>query len=151
MASHPLIRASVSCGTTNVSALILRLLLPPRGCDLLLVLPPIAEAMRALLLRLFLGDLLLQPGAIALGVLHPHLVLTGIVGERRLVDHRDTLLDGAYGLAHTAAAAGRHIGVVQVLRGDVEAGVGALQPTQSALHAFVEIDHRTHRAGRVLL
>src|SRR5919108_2029610 len=150
IASQPLISASVSCGTTNVSALILHLLLPLQRRDLLVVLASMVEAMAAMCALLPRSDLLLQPPSIGLCILLPHLVLTGVVGERRLIDHGDAVLHRADGFAHATPAARLHIGIIQVLSGHIEAGIGALEPTQGAFDAGVEIDHRPHRPRRVL-
>src|SRR6266511_3483993 len=137
IASQPLISASVSCGTTNVSALILCLLLPLQRRDLLVVLASMVEAMGAMFALFSRGDLLLQPAAVGLGILLPHLVLTGVVGKRRFVDHGDAVLHRADGLTHATPAAGLHVGIIQMFRGYIEAGIGALQPTQGALDAGV--------------
>src|SRR5262249_22826175 len=151
IASQPLISASVSCGTTNVSALILRLLLPLQRRDLLVVLTPMVEAMGAMFAPLSRSDLLLQPPSIDLCILLPHLVLTGVIGERCLIDHGDAVLHWADGLAHATPTARLPVGIIQVLRGHIEAGIRALKPTQGALDACIEIDHRPHRPRRVLL
>src|SRR5262245_20835714 len=90
--------------------------------------PHVIEALRAPLLvliaepepvradgRLVVADLLAQPGLILLLVLAPHLPLTRVVLEHRLVHHRDAVLDRAHRLAHAAAAARLHVGVVGVV------------------------------------
>src|SRR5262245_48854266 len=118
--------------------------------ELLLVLAPEAEAMRADG-RLFVADLLGHPGLILLLVLAPHLPLTRVVLEHRLVHHRDAVLDRAHCLADAAATARLHVGVVGVVGHHVEAGVRALDPAERALHARVEVDDRPHRARRELL
>ena len=80
-----------------------------------------------------------------------HLPLAGVVVEGGLVHHRDAVLHWADRLADAAAAAGFHVGVVEALWGDVEAGVRALEPAESALHARVEVDDRPHGAGENFL
>src|SRR5713101_4783983 len=117
---------------------------------LLIVLPAEAEAVRArdVLLRV---DLVGHPRLVRALVLAPHLPLAGVVLEGRLADHRDTFLRGADRLAHAAAAARFHVGVVQAVGRHVEAGVGALDPAERALDALVEVDDRAHGARRVFL
>src|SRR5213594_3102147 len=53
--------------------------------------------------------------------------------------------------SHAAAAARLHVGVVGAVGHDVEAGVGALNPAERALHARVEVDDGPHRPRRELL
>src|SRR5678815_1693741 len=118
--------------------------------DLLLVLPPEAEAVRADGVRLVL-DLGGHPGEVAGLVPAPHLPLAGIVVEGRLADHRDAVLHRAHRLADPAAAARVHVGVIQAVRCYVEAGVRTLDPAERAFDARVEVDDRTHRPGRELL
>src|SRR5919109_852193 len=151
IASQPLISASVSCGMTKVSALMLGVLLPLQRGNFLVVLASMMETMRPMFDGFRRGDLLLQPSFVDLSVLFPHLILTAVVSEGGLVHHGDALFHRAHGLAHAAAAAGLHVGIIQMLGGDIEAGIGTLQPAQGALDAFIEIDHRPHRARRVLL
>src|SRR5919108_6113849 len=100
IASQPLISASVSCGMTNVSALMLGVLLLLQRCDFVGVLAPMMEAMSTMLGRVRRGDLLLHPALVDLRVLFPHLVLTGVVGEGGFVDHGDAMFHRAHGLAH---------------------------------------------------
>src|SRR5262249_61174858 len=100
----------------------------------LLVLAAEAEPVRAAG-RLLVADLLGHPGLVLLLVLAPHLPLTRVVLEHRLVDHRDAVLDRADRLAHAAAAARLHVGVVRAVGHHVEARVGALDPAERALHA----------------
>src|SRR5215467_12807058 len=118
--------------------------------ELLLVLTAEPEPVRADG-RLLVADLLAQPGLILLLVLAPHLPLTRVVLEHRLVHHRDAVLDRAHSLADATAAARLHVGVVGVVGHHVEAGVRALDPAERALHARVEVDDRPHRARRELL
>src|SRR6185503_19330884 len=84
-------------------------------------------------------------------VFAPYLPLAVVVGEDRLVDHGDAVFHRAHRLAHTAAAARLHVGVEGGVGHHVEAGVGARDPAEVALHAGIEVDDRAHGAGRVLL
>src|SRR5262247_4263448 len=118
--------------------------------ELLLVLAAEAEPVRADG-RLLVADLLGHPGLVLLLVLAPHLPLARVVLEHRLVDHRDALLDRANRLADAAAAARLHVGVVGAVGHDIEAGIGALDPAEGALHARVEVDDGAHRPRRELL
>src|SRR5262245_11721919 len=118
--------------------------------ELLLVLTAEAEPVRADG-RLLVADLVGHPGLVLLLVLAPHLPLARVVVEHRLVDHRDAVLDGADRLADAAAAARLHVGVVGAVGHHVEAGVGALDPAERALHARVEVDDRAHGPRRELL
>src|SRR5437879_1231988 len=118
--------------------------------DLLLVLAAEAEAVGTHG-GLLVADLLRHPGRVLVLVLAPHLPLARVVVEHRLVDHRDALLDRADCLAHATAAARLHVGVVAAVGHDVEAGVGALDPAEGALHARVEVDDRAHRPRGELL
>src|SRR6185369_16997057 len=115
--------------------------------DLLLVLPPEAEAVRADDVRLVL-DLRRHPGEIAGLVPAPHLPLARIVVEGRLADHRDAVLHRAHRLADPAAAARVHVGVVETVGRDIKTRIGALDPAERALDARVEVDDRPHRPGR---
>src|SRR4029453_19108963 len=118
--------------------------------DLLLVLAAEAEAVRA-------GDVLLavdlvgHPGLVLALVVAPHLPLARVVLEGVLAHHGHAVLGRAHRLADAPAAAGLHVGVVEAVRGDVEARVGALDPAERALHALVEVDHRPHGASGELL
>src|SRR5713226_9747063 len=96
-------------------------------------------------------DFLQQPLLVAFLVLVPHLPLAVVVAELRLIDHGDAFLHRADGFADAAAAARLHIRVVEAVRGDVEAGVRALQPAQRTLDASVEIHYWSHRARAELL
>src|SRR6058998_3699134 len=118
--------------------------------ELLLVLAAEAEAVRAYG-GVLVADLRRHPGLVAALVLAPHLPLARVVVEHRLVDHGDAVLHRTHRLAHAAAAARLHVGVVRPVGHDVEAGVGALDPAERALHARVEVDDRAHRARRELL
>src|SRR4029453_5361950 len=118
--------------------------------ELLLVLAAEGEAVGAPG-GLLVADLLCHPGRVLVLVLAPHLPLARVVVEHRLVDHGDALLDRADRLAHAAAAARLHVGVVGAVGHDIEAGVGALDPAESALHARVEVDDRAHRPCGELL
>src|SRR5512132_911563 len=91
IASQPLISASVSCGITNVSALMLGVLLLLQRCDFVGVLAAMMEAMSTMFSRFRRSDLLLQPSLVDLGILFPHLILTGVVGEGGFVDHGDAI------------------------------------------------------------
>src|SRR5712692_903013 len=93
--------------------------------DLLLILSPVTEAVRPLRARAML-DFLQQPLLVAFLVLLPHLPLAVVIAELRLVDHGDAFLHRADRFADSTAATRLHIRVVQAVRGDVEAGVGAL-------------------------
>src|SRR5882724_6906555 len=112
--------------------------------ELLLVLAAEAEAVRAHG-GVLVADLLLHPGLVPLLVVPPHFPLARVVVEHRLVDHRDALFHRADRLAHAAAAARLHVAVVTASGHDVEAGVGALDPAERALHTRVEVDDGTHR------
>ena len=115
---------------------------PPRVevlLELLLVLAAEAEAVRARR-RLLVADLVDQPRLVHGLVLAPHLPLARVVGEDRLVDHGDAVLHRAHRLAHAAAAARLHVGVEGGVGHHVEAGVGARDPAEVALHAGVEVD-----------
>src|SRR5437899_5824966 len=170
-ASLPEIRSSLSssvaagaAGVTTamvLTLLVLRVLAGDAGDDLgsaflevllelLLVLAAEPEPVRADR-RVLVADLLGHPGLIRGLVLAPHLPLARVVLEHRLVDHRDAVLDGAHRFAHAAAAARFHVGVVGAVGHDVEAGVGALDPAERALHAGVEVDDRPHRPRGELL
>src|SRR5439155_6044831 len=173
-ASLPEIRSSLSssvaagaAGVTTAIAglrlnrLVLRVLARDAGGDLdtatvevflklLLVLAAEAEAVRAHR-GVLVADLLRHPGLVPLLVVPPHLPLARVVVEHRLVDHRDALFHRADRLAHAAAAARLHVGVVGAIGHDVEAGVGALDPAERALHARVEVDDGPHRPRRELL
>src|SRR5262249_61812381 len=118
--------------------------------DLLLVLAAEAEAVRADHVVLGL-DLVAEPGRVPRLVLGPHLPLARVVVEGVLTHHGDAVLGRAHRLAHAAAAARLHVGVVQAVGRHVEAGVRALDPAERALHALVEVDYRPHGARRVLL
>src|SRR5437868_4577847 len=78
--------------------------------DLFLVLPLVAEAMRAFR-PLF--DLLVQPGQVTGGVFAPHLPLAAVVLEFGFGDHGHALVDWAHRFADAAAATGFHVGVVE--------------------------------------
>src|SRR4029450_4530566 len=118
--------------------------------QLLLVLAAEAEAVRAHG-GLLVADLAGEPGLVGGLVLAPHLPLAGVVFEGGLVDHRDAVLHRAHRLAHTAAAAGFHVGVEGGVGHHVEARVGARDPAEVALHAGVEGDHRADGARGELL
>src|SRR6266849_807450 len=118
--------------------------------ELFLVLPAEPEAVRAHG-GLLVTDLRGHPDLVAALVLAPRFPLARVVVEHRLVDHRDAVLHRADRLAHAAAAAGLHVGVVRSVRHDVEAGIRALDPAERALHARVEVDDGPHRARRELL
>src|SRR5262245_12631424 len=151
IASQPLISASVSCGITNVSALMLGVLLLLQRCDFVGILAAVMEAMPTMFDRFGCSNLLLQPPLVCRCVLFPHLILTAVVGKGGFGDHGDTIGHRAHGLAHATAAAGLHVGIIQMFRRDIEAGVRALQPAQGTLHTLVEIDDWPHRPRRVLL
>src|SRR5882724_11508288 len=153
---------ATSCGSPYRSiGLVLRVLARDAGGDLdtaalevrlelFLVLPAEPEAVRAHG-GLFVADLRGHPDLVAALVLAPRFPLARVVVEHRLVDHRDAVLHRADRLAHAAAAAGLHVGVVCSVRHDVEAGIRALDPAERALHARVEVDDGPHRARRELL
>src|SRR5216683_2358720 len=100
--------------------------------NLLFVLTAEPESMRALRA---VGDGRLQPALVLFRLLLPLQPLTGVVGELRLVHHGDAIGNGTDCLANSAATAGLHVGVVETVRGDVEARVRALQPTERAFDA----------------
>src|SRR5690348_15195881 len=108
---------------------------------LFLILAAIAETMRALAMAL---DLALQPNLVAFLVFSPVFPLAAVVTEFRFVDHRYAFLHRAHGFAHATAAAGFHVGVVQVLGRHVENRIRAAEPAQRALDAGVKVDHRPH-------
>src|SRR6267154_5949028 len=116
--------------------------------SLLLVLPPEAEAMRPLGPR---GDERCERRLVAVRILPIQLPLARVVGELRLVHHRDAVGLRADRLAHAAAAAGLEVRVVEALGSDVEAAVRTGEPAERALDALVEVDHGPHGPGRVLL
>src|ERR1700732_565293 len=91
---------------------------------LFFVLTAIAESVRTLVLFL---DLTLQPGLVTGLVFPPRFPLAVVIGEGDFVDHRHAVLDRANRLAHSAAAAGFHVGVIESFGSDVEAGIRALQ------------------------
>src|ERR671914_2305113 len=86
IASQPLISASVSCGMTNVSALMLGVLLLLQRGNFLIILASMMEAMATMFDRFRRCDLLLQPPLVTRRVLFPHLVLTGVVSKGGFVD-----------------------------------------------------------------
>src|SRR5262249_60143363 len=81
--------------------------------ELLLVLTAEPEPVRADG-RLLVADLLAQPGLILLLVLAPHLPLTRVVLEHRLVHHRDPVIDRAHSLTDATAAARLPVGPAPV-------------------------------------
>src|SRR5919108_5932216 len=85
--------------------------------NLLLVLPAETEAVGPFRP---VRDLLVHPLLVGVVVLAPRLPLAGVVGERSLVHHRDALRLGADRFAHPAAAARKHVGVIEAVRRDVE-------------------------------
>src|SRR5512139_1584711 len=102
MASRPGMRAVLSAPPAACLALVAACAMcgPPRPGrsallgdgqhlrELLLVLPPDAEAVRALGA---VGDPLQHPALVGLGVLAPRLPLAGVVAELRVVHHGDAL------------------------------------------------------------
>src|SRR5215831_19070754 len=139
----PGVLAGDACG--DLEAALLQVLL-----HLLLVLAAEAEPVGADHVLLGL-DLVAEPGLVSRLVLGPHLPLPRVVVEGVLAHHGDAVLGGAHRLAHPAAAARLHAGVVEAVGGHVEAGVRALDPAERALHALVEVDDGPHGARRVLL
>src|SRR5437867_8248519 len=152
---------ATSCGSHYLDRLVLRVLARDAGGDLdtaavevflelLLVLAAEAEAVRAHG-GVLVADLLRHPGLVLLLVVPPHFPLSRVVVEYRLVYHRDALFYRADRLAHVAAIARLYVGVVGAIGHDVEAGVGALDPAERALHARVEVDDGPHRPRGELL
>src|SRR5712664_3477021 len=152
---------ATSCGSHYLDRLVLRVLARDAGGDLdtaavevardlLLVLAAEPEAVGAHG-GLLVADLVRHPGLVPVLVVPPHLPLARVVVEHRFVDHRDALFHRADRLAHAAAAARLHVGVVSAIGHDVEAGVGALDPAERALHARVEVDDGSHRPRGELL
>src|SRR6185312_182556 len=115
---------------------------------LLFILALVAEPVRSLAMAL---DLVLQPNRIACFVFSPVLPLAAVIFEFGFVHHGDAFLHRANGFAHPAAAAGFHVGVVEVLRRHIEDRIRAAQPAQRAFDASIEIDYRPHGAGGELL
>src|SRR5215470_18869173 len=101
--------ASVMIGSPSSSALLGDL---QHLGNLLLVLPAVTEAVRAVVP---VRDLLLEPARVALLVLSPRLPLAVVACELGLVDHRDAVGHRADRLAHATAAARLHVGVVEAL------------------------------------
>src|ERR671911_2437500 len=99
--------------------------------------------------------LLLPPLVVAIFVLFPHGedVLVSLLDELEVVDHHYAVLDRADAGTDAAACAVAVVDGMQLLRADLEALVGAVDPALSALDARVEVDNRPHgpvRGGLVV-
>src|SRR5918998_5611345 len=93
-----------------------------------------------------LRDLLLPPLVVGFLVLLPHGedVLVPLLDELEVVDHHDAVLDRADAGADAAAGAVAVVDWMQLLRADLEAFIGAVDPALATLDARVEVDHRPH-------